>query len=254
MAQYLITTPEQVQFRYQIAGLTTRAMAWLLDQVILMALRVVVVFALSKAGAFGNALIICLFFLLEFGYYVVCELYMAGQSPGKRKFGLRVISSTGARLRFADVMIRNLLRPLDYLPFAMFVGGVTAWIDPHRRRLGDMAADTLVVRDVRNELPQLALKHQSRDNSYAADAAVRSRILARVGRDERDLIFDLMLRRDELEPKVREDLFARTASLLRDRCQLPEMDLHLTDEQAVLNVALVLETERKSSSARPGRR
>lgn len=246
MAQYLITTPEQVQFRYQIAGLITRAMAWLLDQLILLGVRIGIMYLLGGMGNFGWALILCLFFALDFGYFTVCELYMAGQSPGKKRFGLRVISSTGARLCFADVMIRNLLRPLDSLPVAMFLGGVTAWVDRYHRRFGDMAADTLVVRDVRSCLPQMVLTHQGRDNSYAADAGVRSRILARLGRDERDLIFDLMHRRDELEPAVREDLFTRTANYLRERCQLPQADAHLTDEQAVLNVALVLEKERSA--------
>lgn len=252
MPQYLITTPEQVQFRYQIAGLTTRAMAWLLDQLILLGVRVILGSILSKAGGLGTAMVLCLFFLLDFGYFTFFELYYAGQTPGKKRFGLRVIAASGARLRFADAMIRNLMRPLDSLPFAMLLGGTVAWVDKWHRRLGDMAADTLVIRDVRSEAPDLIHALEGRENTYASDKTIRTRILARIGRDERDLIFDLMHRREELEPAVREALFAQTASYLRERCQLPSGQLHLTDEQAVINVALVLESERIAGSRKSG--
>lgn len=248
MPQYLITTPEQVHFRYQVAGLVSRAMAWVLDQLLLMVVRVAAFFLLAWFGLYGIALLLVLYLLLGFGYYVVCELYMAGQSPGKKVFHLRVIADNGGRLTFAHVMIRNLIRPLDTLPFAMLLGGTVAWLDGYQRRLGDLAAGTLVVRDARQIVPQALRAQHGRDNSYQSDPAVRGRILARITREQRDLIFDLMHRRDQLEPEVREDLFAQTAAHLRTACQLPADHDHLTDEQAVLNVALVLEAGQSGSS------
>src|SRR5205807_2631491 len=114
-----------------------------------------------------------------------------GQSPGKRLFQIRVISARGNKLHFTDVLIRNLMRPVDLLPFAMVTGGVVAFIDQWHRRLGDMLADTIVIRHVRQQLPQSLANAKTRVNSFQTDAALRSRILMRVTRDERDLILDL---------------------------------------------------------------
>ena len=238
--QYRITTPEQVTFRFEVAGLATRAMAWLLDQVLAWAIRLGIVLGLAQAGEAGIALILLMLFLVEFGYYVVFELWWGGQSPGKRALGIRVVSASGATLTFPDVMIRNLLRPLDTLPAAMALGGVTAFLDRYNRRLGDIAADTLVIRDARPILPQALVAGRGRDNSFRADPAVRTRILARVTREERDLMLDLMHRRDELEPAHREALFQEAAAYFRTRYGLPEGLEHLSDEQTVLNLALVV--------------
>ncbi|MFA9479885.1 RDD family protein [Phycisphaerales bacterium AB-hyl4] len=241
MRQYQITTPEQVQFRYEVAGLMSRAMAWVVDQLILWAARLGFVFALSSAGQLSLAAVFVSIFVLDFGYYAWFELRQAGQSPGKRLLGLRVIPASGAQLSFADVMIRNLLRSIDTLPMMMVLGGTVAWIDRYHRRLGDLAAETLVVRDVRTELPAGLLAAASRDNSFMQDARLRQRVLGRVSREERDLLFDLMMRRDQLDRGRREALFAEAATYFRHRYNLPEGLDHLSDEQTVLNLALLLQ-------------
>ncbi len=243
MPTYRLTTPEQVSFRYEIAGLVTRAMAYLMDQMLLWALRAVLFISLLWSGReLGYALFLLTGFLLDFGYFVFFELYWSGQSLGKRALKIRVMSSRGGRLTFADVLMRNLLRPLDFLPVLMTVGGVVALIDPLRRRFGDLAADTIVVRDVRVQLPTAMLAQRSRVNTYASDAAIRNRVLLRVTAQERDLILDLMLRRDELEPASREALFAEAARHFRARLALPEETDFLSDEQTVVNLGLVIQS------------
>ena len=241
MARYRITTPEQVHFHYEMAGLMTRAMAWVVDQVILWALRLVVFFSLARSGYLGFALICIGIFLVDFGYYVWFEFRWAGQTPGKRRLGIRVKSARGGKLRFADVMMRNLMRPLDTLPYANLLGGVVAFLDPLHRRLGDMVAETLVVRDARVRLPEALQQQQSRVNTFQMDPATRNRILARVTREERDLILDLVARRDALDPTVREELFGQAAGTFRTRYGLPEGLDYLSDEQTVVNLALVIQ-------------
>lgn len=243
MPQYQLTTPEQVHFRYEIAGLMSRAMAWLVDQVILWALRIGFAFALAPGGHFGVSLLLVSIFALDFGYYAWFELRHAGQSPGKRLFGLRVVAASGARLTFADVMIRNLVRALDTLPLMMTLGGMVALVDRWHRRLGDLAAETLVIRDSRAALPEMMLTAAMRDNTFQRDPRLRQRILARLTRAERDLLVDLMMRRDELEPAVRESLFAAAAAYFRHRFSLPDDLDHLSDEQTVLNLALVAQAD-----------
>jgi uncharacterized RDD family membrane protein YckC len=241
--QYHITTPEQVTFRYEAAGLVTRAAAWVVDQLILLALRVGLLFAMSflflPQGLMLAAMLVS-FFALDFGYFILAELTMNGRSPGKKAFALRVVPGDGTRLDGTAILVRNVLRPVDGFPLCMVLGGMVALIERYHRRLGDLAAGTLVIRETRAALPEALSEAQSRHNTFQADTAVRQRILNRVSRAERDLLYDLMLRRDSLAPAVREQLFTRAAAYCRQRFNLPSDIEHLTDEQTVLNVALVI--------------
>ncbi len=242
MQRFKITTPEQVTFRYTVAGPFSRCMAWLADQMLIWIGYVVIIFAFARlGGAISIALIVLGIFLLDFCYFVYFELRWAGQSPGKRWFKIRVISARGTRLRFADVLVRNLMRPIDLLPFAMVVGGTTCIIDRWHRRLGDVVADTLIIRDVSRALPQAMANEKSRVNSFQTDAAIRGRILARVTRPERDLILDLAIRRDQIDPAARQALFTLAASHFRDTLALPADLDYLSDEQTVINLAMVIQ-------------
>jgi uncharacterized RDD family membrane protein YckC len=245
VTKYRITTPEQVAFHYSVAGMATRAMAWLVDELIIFAgyIAIVLTFA-SVGGVWGIGLIILGIFILDFSYFVFFELYWQGQSPGKRRFHIRVISAQGIKLRFNDVLIRNLMRPLDLLPIGMVVGGAVALIDRWHRRLGDMVADTIVVKDVKQELPQALAAEKTRANSFRTDPALRRRILTRITRPQRDMIMDLALRRDQIEPAVRQQLFSQAASYFRQGLSLPADLDHLSDEQTVVNLALLIQEER----------
>lgn len=257
MPHYQIITPEQVTFRYEVAGLATRGLAWCIDLmmllaaifVILMIGQVLMMLGMMAGGfvALGYIWALLGIFFVSYSYFVFFEMYWKGQTPGKRVFKLRVISASGARLAFADSMIRNLLRPVDLLLWVIPIGAVVAWIDPSGRRLGDLAAGTLVIRDVRHEPPRALNRHRKRDNSFAEDPGVRGRITARVTRDERDLIYDLVQRRDQLEPAVRDDLFAQAADHFRRRFGLPDDLEHLSDEQTVINLALVIQGPAKGN-------
>ncbi|MEM1097191.1 MAG: RDD family protein [Planctomycetota bacterium] len=244
LPRFAITTPERVTFYRRPAELPTRAIAWLIDQALVMVLRIAFLATLLGIGEIGLGLALVLLLVLDFGYFTILEWRWAGQTPGKRAMGLRVVSATGARLDGGDLLLRNLVRPIDSLPFTMAVGGTVAWIDPYRRRLGDLLAGTLVVRDVQAELPKAVFDAGQRVNSFEDEPAVRRRILARANRDERDLLMDLAQRRDQLEPAVRAKLFAQAHAYFAERFALPDAD-HLSDEQAVLNLALVLRDPRR---------
>jgi hypothetical protein len=114
-------------------------------------------------------------------------------------------------------------------------------IDQWHRRLGDLGADTIIIRDTRRSLPQALAGEKTRVNTFQTNAALRNRILTRITREERDLIMDLALRRDQIEPAIREQLFSQAATHFRARFALPEDLDYLSDEQTVLNLALVIQ-------------
>ena len=95
----------------------------------------------NLAGAFSTLA----YFVISIGYGIACEWGWRGQTIGKRFFRLRVVDVEGMRLQFNQIVTRNLLRFVDALPAAYFVGGLACWFSPKCQRLGDLAANTVVI-------------------------------------------------------------------------------------------------------------
>lgn len=144
-----VETPEQVRFRYQLAGPARRATAYVIDLLIRAAIVIVCVLALGLAGyAVGGASIgamLLVIFAVEWGYYVLFESLWSGRTPGKRAMRLRVVREGGYPTNFLDTVLRNLLRAADFLPSLYAVGATVLALDPRFRRLGDMVAGTVVI-------------------------------------------------------------------------------------------------------------
>jgi uncharacterized RDD family membrane protein YckC len=165
----VIETPEHVRFRHALAGPTRRVLAYAVDTVIrLAAFGVLAVLVyVGGAGSFpvlaglADAALWLAAFALEWGYFVVFETLMNGQTPGKRALHLRVVSSSGRPLGFIDSVLRNVLRAADFLPLGYALGFATMAADPRFRRLGDRVSGTLVVveekRKVDEPIPRLRL-------------------------------------------------------------------------------------------------
>lgn len=140
-----IETPEGISLRLRAAGAVPRAQAWMLDALIRLGVLVVGMIPLSLFGVGGNGLALLLMFALLWAYSVVCEVWLDGQTFGKRALGLRVVNADGTPVTWLPSVVRNLLRVVDALPGVYGVGLVSTLVDPHARRLGDIVAGTLVV-------------------------------------------------------------------------------------------------------------
>ncbi len=153
-----VETPERVRFRYRLAGPGRRAVAWGLDGLVKILLLVVTLILLSplmllpEVSGVGIGLFLVALFLLEWGYGVFFETLFSGRTPGKFALDLRVVREDGAPGRFADFLLRNLLRAADFLPFGFAVGVATMFLDRKLRRLGDLLAGTVVVVEGRGRL------------------------------------------------------------------------------------------------------
>jgi uncharacterized RDD family membrane protein YckC len=151
--ELVVATPERVSFDYQVAGLGTRAIAQTLDLLIVAGILLAVFFAAAGLGlATGSGNIFIRFLVLGalfllFGYFWVSEALWSGQTVGKRVFRLRAIGDRGERLTFAQAGIRNVVRIVDFLPYGYGVGLVVLFVNGKGRRLGDLAAGTIVVKD-----------------------------------------------------------------------------------------------------------
>ncbi|NEW09214.1 RDD family protein [Paenibacillus sp. SYP-B3998] len=165
-----IITPEQVQLQFQTAGLGTRALAHLIDAVILSIVNTILFVAalgfgrlyagewLPDIADYLIVLVIVLFIVINLGYFVCTEAYMGGQTPGKKKIGIRVLQNNGQSATLLSIIIRNLFRLLDMLPSFYFLGALAIFLTARDKRVGDMVAGTIVVIEARSE--RLKLRRQ----------------------------------------------------------------------------------------------
>ena len=138
-------TPEGILLELRPAGLPARCYAFLIDLLVRLAILYAFEIAAIAAGGIGVALNIILVFALEWFYPVIFELSRWGATPGKRSLGLRVVMDNGLPITPAASLTRNLLRVADFMPFLYTFAVVSMLLRRDSKRLGDLAAATLVV-------------------------------------------------------------------------------------------------------------
>ncbi|ERO64209.1 membrane protein [Pseudomonas piscis] len=154
--RYQVETPEGIDLPLRPAGLLVRALAYGLDLGIRALVMGVLFVALGFFGEIGIGLGSILLFLISWWYMVLFEVLNQGRSPGKQMMGLRVVQDDGTPIGWSASLTRNLLRFADMLPFAYFLGAISCLQHPAFKRLGDLAAGTLVIyREQTVERPQL---------------------------------------------------------------------------------------------------
>lgn len=153
-SRYTIDTPENIEFGYDIAGIGSRFLAAIIDTFFIGVAEVIVLLVVGLAVqslSLGESILTAagalLGFIILWGYYVAFELAWNGQSPGKRMLGLRVVREGGRPITVIASIIRNLIRIVDFLPLLYGIGVVAMFVDRRARRLGDLAAGVLVVRE-----------------------------------------------------------------------------------------------------------
>ncbi|MEP7344300.1 MAG: stage II sporulation protein M [Gemmatimonadaceae bacterium] len=146
-----VETPEHVVVDYELAGLGSRALAAFVDTGILLLLVIAAFLVSGSLAAWFESLSVVLMVTLPFaliwGYFTLFEGLRQGQTPGKRLLGLRVIRDSGHAITMREAMARNLLRFADFLPPPYLLGILMIAFHPRAKRLGDIVAGTVVVRD-----------------------------------------------------------------------------------------------------------
>ena len=249
-----IRTPEGIVFSHRLAGPIVRFVAWAVDlmcviaMVVMLSWLMILVHLLSPN--FGAAMSAIGYFVISIGYGIACEWVWRGQTVGKRLMRLRVVDAEGMRLQFNQIVVRNLLRFVDSLPATYFVGGLVCWFSPGCQRLGDIAANTIVIRIPRVAEPDLEQLLAGKYNSLRQYPHLVARLRQNVSPAEAGVALQALLRRDELEGVARVELFGELAEHFRAKVEFPaEATDGIADEQYVRNVTDVI--YRTGSEARP---
>ncbi|MDR0311273.1 MAG: RDD family protein [Acidobacteriota bacterium] len=227
-----IETPEQITLELPLAGIGSRSMAFAFD--ILLQIGVMAIMAIVASvivlplrsvlpGGFlaiATAMLTIVYFLVHWGYFIFFEIRRDGQTPGKRRFQIRVIKESGRPITAMEAIVRNLLRAIDSLPGFYAVGLASMALNKQNRRLGDYAAGTLVVYD------------KSPGHSHAiwniwnTGSALPEAVSApgKLSPEELTLIEAWLNRRSALSAATRRETAAQIASVIRKRTGIEPED------------------------------
>jgi uncharacterized RDD family membrane protein YckC len=206
-----IATPEGVDLELTLAGVGSRFLAAIVDLAIQLTLLValgVTLLVADLGGEAGVAAFTLLGFGLFAGYDVLFEVLASGRTPGKRLNGLRVVRVDGSAIGFVTSAIRNVLRLVDILPGWYLVGIIAILATRRNQRLGDLAADTIVVRERRAAERQTAdaARPPGELPGWDTSAVTRAELVA---------VQRFLDRRNEVAEEVRIRLAAELARTLR---------------------------------------
>ena len=236
-----IKTPEGIRFSLQLASPVSRFLALLIDVFTVSLVMSLLQFGLTLLGfislGLAYAIGILLYFVVSIGYAIFFEWYWQGQTLGKKLLRLRVMDEQGLRLQFSQIVVRNLLRSVDSLPGPYLVGGVVSLLSKRAQRLGDIAANTIVVLTPRIPEPDLSRLLEGKFNSFQEYPHLEARLRQRVFPPEAQMALQAVLRRDELEPRARVELYHEICDYFKEILEFPpEVTEGLSDEQYIRNV------------------
>ncbi|MCL2179323.1 MAG: RDD family protein [Proteobacteria bacterium] len=245
---YKISTPEYIEFRFELAGIFRRSLALLLDSLVCAALLllcfllVLLVFQIPAVGETLGPLsflfLIFAFFFVKVGYMWALEWFFGGKTLGKYVMHIRVIQKTGVRLGGMQAFLRNLVRPVDSAPWFLnafscyFVGAGFALFSNTQQRLGDFLAHTLVVYERPVRLPppiQLTREEERFWSNRKYENCLHS-----LTPEERHLLLQSSLQREELSLEARLRVFRALSQHLQREFGLQKPN-NLSDEKWVLS-------------------
>lgn len=219
-AHVQIETPEQIDVSLELAGLGSRFVARLIDWLIKAGALMIVwflgmlLFALlfpikEELPKIVIVLLASGILSLATGYDVYFEVRHNGQTPGKRRAGIRVIRENGAPVDFRSSCVRNLLGVADFLPFGYLLGAMLVILSSRAQRLGDMAAGTLVVRE-RSPLAPADINEQI-TRLASEDIRFTPSQLSNCGAEDRQLLRSFLQRYEQMEDLARRNLACNLA-------------------------------------------
>jgi uncharacterized RDD family membrane protein YckC len=237
-----VRTPESIAFSYDLAGLGSRFLAVAIDMAIQTLVIVGIVWGIvamashtpghpvvhrtaadvRAAQSLGIAIIAAVLFLVYFGYFILFEAFWNGQTPGKKLLHIRVVRDGGYPADIGSTTIRNLIRVGEIALGFYGVSAIVALFSPENKRLGDLAAGTMVVREER--APSLAAVVAAQEQQPAGAPSLLTP-------DEHALVDRYVARRETMAPSHRALLAAQIAARVRPRIS---RDLQALDDDDLL--------------------
>jgi uncharacterized RDD family membrane protein YckC len=240
MDRIKIETPEHIELEYELAGLGSRYIGLFIDHLIQFFVLFFIFLALLIVqpkfssenpiemirSVFAGTMIV-LMFMVSFGYFVFFETIWSGQTPGKKFAQIQVLKDNGEPIGFIDALLRNIFRMIDFFPFYYYLGIGFIWFHKDKKRIGDIVAHTIVVRQKPNlrpiSLPDLDVKTALHLN------------VSLLNEQEYALVRDFIMSRHTLQTEDRLRIAQKLAGLVRTKIGAEEVDVE--NEQFIESVA-----------------
>ncbi len=145
-----ITTSQNIDIDYELAGVGERIVAFIIDYAIFFLIYIagIIISVYTKmADSTINVIIMLVIYGSLFVFYdLACEIFMNGQSVGKKVMKIKVVSLNGARPTLGQYLLRWLFRIVDFSLSFYMCGLITAVVSDKRQRLGDIVAGTTLIK------------------------------------------------------------------------------------------------------------
>lgn len=229
-----IQTAEGLDLDLTLAGLGSRIIAATVDVILVAVLVFAIAFGVSQLALGGNggilfqALATIGVTAIVMGYLVGFEGWNEGRTPGKRMVGIRVVTTSGDSIGFLAAFLRNLLRVIDFLPLMFVVGAASILLTKMNQRVGDIAANTLVVRDRLPHLERAEIDDVEWNTTELWD-------VAKVTSEDVDVIRRFATRRRSIPSDRTAQIALHLAAKIRPKVDGADTDT-MTDEQFLLRV------------------
>jgi uncharacterized RDD family membrane protein YckC len=221
-----VATPERVALTLPVAGIGYRCLAWLVDATLLFFFWVVAYFVFSllvsdilvffrELSGLTQTLLGLGLFATQWLYWTLGEVFFNGQTPGKRVLGIRVVRADGSPVGLYESAVRNLCRVVDFMPILYATGCISMLLTRQHRRLGDLLAGTLLVREERIDLDKYTAAPEAPPVAAVASASTR------LAAEDVELILAFLARAPQLEPEAR---FRLGTKLVEQLGGLPEAE------------------------------
>ncbi|MBI5252272.1 MAG: RDD family protein [Desulfomonile tiedjei] len=215
-----IETPDHLELQFQLAGIGVRFIAFLIDKAIQIGtiLGIVLFFSIllfftgqmaqfveflakAKKGVWQWLIAIGFLFygIVMIGYFLLFEYFWSGSTPGKRYQEIRVIRKDARPISFFDSAVRNILRFVDILAEVYPLGLIVMFLDSQNRRLGDLAAGTIVISEREARSPAVL---DVASAASSADPELQTAVAAMTAEDYR-IVSKFLSRREELDTEHR---------------------------------------------------
>jgi uncharacterized RDD family membrane protein YckC len=246
-----LQTPENIELDLALAGIGSRALGWLVDQVLIyLALTLLTLsgaylyfyvlepWVIINFPAMGErlsqwvlAFYLLFVFVLDSGYYIIFETVWQGQTPGKRFAQIRVVQDNGRPIGLKEAGLRSILKVIDFV--VLYTGVFLIAFTRSEKRLGDMVAGTLVVQDQQMPRQSLAISdHNQAVLDQFLPVLKREANITALMPDQFLLIRNFLRQREQFTPVVRQQSAHKLALQVRERV-LPEgqsLSIEASDE------------------------
>ena len=238
----VIVTPEGISLSLALAGPGSRFIALLIDTLFISVIagalaRVSGLFALFNPE-FQVAFAMVAELVTGWSYFIAFEWKFRGQTPGKRLFKLRVVDKDGFQIKSAQIVLRNLFRIIDALPFFYLLGGAVCMFSRKYQRIGDMLAATVVIYDRHFTPPRIEQISPDKFNSFYQYPHLISRARQQITPAESAMLLKALLRRDRLLPDRRVLLYNELADYFKSIVIFPVENI--SNEQYLRNLLGIL--------------